>query len=203
MKKFLVLSSIFIFTNLFSQIEYIPVNKILYKDNNKNYYFQYSFMGRKYVNGEEVSQTVIAYDSLIFFRNKIVPLKKVLTPEKFDKLDNSYYSDGNYVYVENSFTTSPKFNILEINIKKIKFLGDYMKDDKCVYHLFKKLKNVNASKFKIINLDKSYEFGYDGNHVYYEGDLIKLSNLNNIPVPENIQKEIEKNYLKKRTLKKK
>ena len=85
---------------------------------------------------------------------------------------------------------------MDINIKKIKFLGGYIKDDKCVYFKSKKLKNVNAKKFKIPDLDKSYDFGYDNCTIYFEGDEIKLNTIENLPFFESLKNEIVLKFLK-------
>ena len=91
----------------------IQLNGILYKDEFNNYYFQYKFPERKAVNKCDQGFTKYGYDSLVNLKSKLVVLKKVIDLKTF-KIINGIYQDCNYIYIENKFLNSPKFDAEKI-----------------------------------------------------------------------------------------
>lgn len=159
-----------VITNTLESHQYILIkDDLLFKDNINNIYLR--------VN-EVFPGTDSLYSSYYDYLTKdghYFALKDIIDIDSFHQIDNTqYFKDKRAVYAYQQFP--PRFDpitIIEINPEKFELLPDnYIKDDKNVYWLTKKL-DADAKQFHVIKVGNMI-LGVDNNHLFWsQGDIME------------------------------
>jgi hypothetical protein len=117
--------------------------------------------------------------------NKIIEQQKLTINELQNKLNNYNTTINNYLY-KNMYSNDDGMFILDKNIKQV-----YDSIVKSCEELDKEIQNITGSKLIHINLTDNTEYSEDT--IYYTIYLaINFDKIENIKLPENIKKEVDK-----------
>lgn len=89
---------------------YTKIYDILYQDDSKNYYFQYSIPKRIKKDNVDIGETVFVYDSLVNLNDSIVVINNIINLNSLYKTNEGQLADRNFIYIENETNIKPKFS---------------------------------------------------------------------------------------------